>query len=88
MRKSTCHETDKATLAQRFEAVRAAKNQSFAVGQDVLWAQTTPPVPCRVIDRIASDVYRVSFPAPRREFGGLSTVTLGVEALRPVRRRA
>ena len=35
MRKSTCHETDKATLAQRFEAVRAAKNQSFAVGQDV-----------------------------------------------------
>lgn len=87
-RKSVSHETTTTVLAQRLEATRAARAQSFEVGQEVLWSQGVAPAPCRVLAKVAPDVYRVSFPAPRREFGGLSTVTLGVEALRPVRRRA
>jgi len=81
-RKSVSHETTTTVLAQRLEATRAARAQSFAPGQDVLWIQRDEPVACRVLAKVAPDVYRVEFRTPRREFGGQQVVCLGVEALR------
>lgn len=81
-RKSVSHETTTTVLAQRLEATRAARAQSFEVGQEVLWSQGVAPAPCRVLAKVAPDVYRVEFRTPRREFGGQQVVCLGVEALR------